>query len=272
MVQFSQQPQQQKASDLKARHIRRYFAAVSVGILVLVAAFAFANLQGTYSGPPPILDPNFKLWADSSTGPQLMVWGRESVKGSFDRVALNETVANGRNAVELSVFQSGEGSGSVYEALTQTLDGGRLSALLNSTVGLWFMKEPCHCDDDPFNTTAVTLVVEVNDGIHTISILFSDKFTGILTLLNHRIEFRPAPSGTWTFEEFDFAKDYAAAHWLLPNSLTFRVIFGVAEGSLGWHYAYLERITILSNSLPISQTTILSLTLLPAALTSRHSD
>ena len=65
----------------------------------------------------------------------LMVWGRESVKGSFDRVTLNETVANGRDAVELSVFQSGEGSGWVYEALTQTLDGGRLSALFGSTVG-----------------------------------------------------------------------------------------------------------------------------------------
>lgn len=253
---------------MKARHIRRYFATVSVGILILVAAFAFANLQGTYSGPPPILDPNFKLWADSSTGPQLMVWGRESAKGSFDRVALNETVANGRNAVELGVFQSGEATGGVYEGLTQTLDGGRLSELFASTVGLWFMKEPCHCDEDPFNKTAVTLVVEVNDGIHTISILFADKASRSLTLLNHRIEFRPTPSGTWAFEEFNFAKEYSAAHWLLPSSLTFRIIFGVAEGSLGWHYAYLERITVTSNS-PHTST---SLILAPATLTSRNPD
>jgi len=258
---------------LKARHIRRYFAAVSVGILILIAAFAFANLQGTYSGPPPILDPNFKLWATNSTGPQLMVWDRESVKGSFDRVALNETVVNSRNAVELGVFQSGEVSGSVYEALTQTLDGGRLSALFSSTVGLWFMKEACHCDDDPFNKTAVTLVVEVNDGTHTLSILFSDKFAGTLTLLNHRIEFRPTPSGTWTFQEFNFSNEYLAAHWPLPNSLTFRILFGVAQGSLGWHYAYLDRITITSNSLHTLQSTVSSLMLLPSAtLTSRNSD
>ena len=257
---------------MKARHIRRYFATVSVSILILVAAFAFANLQGTYFAPPPILDPNFKLWADSSTGHQLMVWGRESVKGSFDRVALNETLANSRNAVELGVFQSGEGSGWVYEALTQTLDGGRLSALFASTVGLWFMKEPCHCDDDPFNRTAVILVVEVNDGTHTISILFSDKFTETLTMLNHRIEFRPTPSGAWIFEEFNFAKEYASAHWLLPNSLTFRIIFGVAEDSSGWHYAYLDRITITSNYLHTSQGTISSLILVPATLTSRNSD
>ena len=257
---------------MKVRYIRRYFATASVGVLILVAAFAFANLQGTYSGPPPILDPNFKLWADSSTGPQLLVWARESVKGSFDRVAINETVANGRNAVELSVFQSGEGSGWAYEALTQTLDGSRLSALFGATLGLWFMKEPCHCDDDPFNRTAVTLAVEVNDGIHTLSILFSDRYTGTLTLLNHKIEFRPAPSGTWAFEEFNFSREYAVAHWLLPNSLTFRIIFGVAEGSVGWHYAYLDRITITSNSLHTSQTTLSSLILLPATLTSRNSD
>ena len=257
---------------MKARQIRRYFATASVGVLILVAAFAFANLQGTYSGPPPILDPNFKLWADSSTGPELMVWGCESVKGSFDHVALNETVANGRNAVELGVFQSGQGSGWVYEALMQSLDGGRLSALFNSTVGLWFMKEPCHCDDDPFNRTAVTLVVEVNDGIHTLSIVFSDKFTGTLTMLNHRIEFRATPSGTWAFEEFDFAKEYLAAHWLLPNSLTFRITFGVADGSLGWHYAYLDRITITSNYPHTSQATTSNLILVPATLTSRNSD
>ncbi len=65
---------------MKARHIRKYFATASVGILILVAAFAFANLQGTYSGPPPILDPNFKLWASSSTGPQLMVWVASPLK------------------------------------------------------------------------------------------------------------------------------------------------------------------------------------------------
>ena len=257
---------------MKARHVRKYFAAASVGILILAGAFAFANLQGTYSGPPPIFDPNFKLWATSSTGTQLMVWDRESVKGSLDRVTLNETVANGREAVELAVFQSGEVPGGVYEGLTQTLDGGRLSALFASTVGLWFMKEPCHCDGDPFNRTAVTLVVEVNDGVHTISILFSDKSTGTLTLLNHRIEFRPTPSGTWTFEEFNFTKEYEAAHWLLPNSLTFSIIFGVAEGSLGWHYAYLDRLTVTSNSPYTSQTTISSLTLVPATLTSRNSD
>jgi len=91
-------------------------------------------------------------------------------------------------------------------------------------------------------------------------------------LLNHRIEFKPAPSGTWTFEEFNFSKEYAMAHWLLPNTLTFRIIFGVAEGSVGWHYAYLDRITITSNSLHSSQTAISNLILLPATLTSRNSN
>ena len=255
---------------MKARLVRNYFAAVSVAMLILVAAFAFVNLRGTYSGPPPILDPNFKLWASNSMGPQLMVWDREYVKSSFDQLAMNETIANGREAVELGVFQSG--AGWVYEGLTQTLDGGRLSAFFNSTVGLWFMKEPCHCDGDPFNETAVTLVLEVNDGLHTISFLFSDKSNGILTMLNHRIEFRPAPSGAWTFQEFNFAKEYAAAHWQRPNSLTFRIIFGVAAGSLGWHHAYLDRITITTNSIYTSLSLITNPVLVAATTTFRNSD
>jgi hypothetical protein len=228
--------------------IRKYFAAISVAILILVAAFAFVNLGGTYSGPPPILDPDFKLWANSPTGPQLMVWDPEYVKSSFDQATMNATATDGRDAVQLGIFQSGRAV-DVYEALTQTIDGARLTAFFHSTVGLWLVKEPCHCDGNPFNETAVTLLVEVNDGLHTISFLFSDQYSGTLSALNNRIEFRPTPSGAWEFQEFNFTEEYAAAHWNLPSSLTFRIIFGAGKTAVGWHYVFLNRITVASNSL-----------------------
>jgi len=237
-----------------------------------VAAFAFVNLQGTYSGPSPILDPNFKLWSTNSTRSQLSVWNLESIKGSGDQVSLNETSIGGRDAAQLAVFQTGERPGWVYVGLTQTLDGGRLSALFRSMVGIWFLKESCHCDDDPFNTTAVTLVLEVNDGMHTITNIFSDKRGGTLALLNHELVFRPAPSGIWTFQEFNFTKEYADAHWPIPTSLTFRIIFGVGQSSSGWHYAYLNRITTVSNVPSISESLVANQQANPAKMTSRDSD
>jgi hypothetical protein len=231
--------------------IHKYFAAISLATLILVAALAFVNLQGTYSGPPPMLDPDFKLWANSSVGPQLMVWNREYVKGPFDQAIMNETMVDGRDAAQLGIFQSGTGT-EVYEGLTQSLDGARLAAFFHSSFEFWIMKEPCHCDGNPFNETAVTLLLEVNDGLHTISFLFSDKYAGTLSLLNNRIEFRPTPSGTWTFQKFNFTEEYEAAHWYLPSSLTFRILFGVGKSAVGWHYAFLNRITVISNSLTAS--------------------
>jgi hypothetical protein len=272
MVQRLQQHPCSRSLRLKPRLFRRYLAPVSAGVLILVAAFAFASLQGTYSGPAPILDPNFKLWTSSSGGSQLSAWNLESIKGSDDQVTLNETTIDARDAAQLAVFQSGGRAGWVYVGLTQTLDGARLSALLKSTIGIWFLKEPCRCDDYPFNTTAVTLIVEINDGIHTISYIFSDKHEGTLQLLNHELIFRRAPSGVWTFQEFNFTKEYATAHWDLPTSLTFRIIFGVGQNSQGWHYAYLNRITAANNVSQIVQSMTASQPAVPAAVTSRDSD
>lgn len=70
---------------------------MSVAVLVLSAAFAFMNLQGTYSGPPPILDPDFKLWVDGSNGPHLMVWNFQVAMGISDNASIKRTAIQGRD-------------------------------------------------------------------------------------------------------------------------------------------------------------------------------
>jgi hypothetical protein len=229
--------------------VRRYFATASVAVLILSAAFAFMNLQGTYSGPPPILDPDFKLWVDGSNGPRLMVWNLELAKGISDNATIEKSVIQGRDAVEFGIYQSGAGSRLVYASISQTIDGQRLSALLNETIGIWIVKEPCHCDANPFNSTAAILAVEVDDGEHTISFLFSDELQASQTLLNHRIVFMPTPSGVWSLEEFNVGKQYAAAHWTTPDRLVFSVTFGAAGSAVGWHTAYLNKIINLKSDL-----------------------
>ena len=233
---------------MRTNKLRRYFALVSVAILMIAAGFAFMNLQGTNIGPPPILDPNFKLWSNDSRE-RLLVWNSESVKGVGDRTRINGSVVMGRDAVALGILQSGAGSRWVYESLFQTLDGSRLSSLLNASVGVWIFKEPCRCDADPFNKTSVILSVEVNDGIHTLSFVFSDQLEGTETLSNHRIVFIPTQSGVWVYEKFNIAREYASSHWAAPDQLTFSIVFGVAGSAVGWHYAYLNAVTIVNDGL-----------------------
>jgi hypothetical protein len=247
---------------LKLKQVKRYFAPASVIVLVMTAAFAFLSFQGTYSGPPPVLDPNFNLWVNAGNGSQLMVWNLELVKGVSDQFSINKTMLQGKKAVELSLYQSGIQSRWVYASLSQTLDGGRLTQLLNATVGFWVWKEPCLCDSDPFNKTSRIVAVETNDGVHTISFVFSDGLQGVKTLLDHRIVFMPTPSRSWYFEKLNIAQEYRTMHWRTPERLTFSIVFGVAGGAVGWQSAYLAEIALSRDGLhfPISPENELALT------------
>ena len=239
---------------MKLKQLRRYFAPASIVVLLLTATFAFLNLQGTYTGPPAILDPNFNLWVTGTNGPQLMVWNVELVKGASDQVVINKTVVEGKHALELRVFQSGIQSRWTYASVSQAVDGGRLTQLLNASVGFWVLKEQCHCDADLFNKTSVILSAETNDGVHTISFVFSDGLQGVRTLPDHRIIFLPTPSGSWYFEKLNIAKEYRTMRWSTPDRLTFSLVLGVAGGAIGWHSAYLSGIALSRDGLhfPIS--------------------
>lgn len=223
--------------------LSKYFALISVAILLLAAVLAFANLQGTYSGPPTLLDPEFKLWTNAPGGPQLMVWTREIVRGPNDQAVSNQRETQGKNALELGIYQSGS-AGWVYESLTETLDGSRVMSLLNGTVGIWMLKEPCSCDRNPYNKTAVTLALDLNDGLHSLSFLFSDSFTGALSLPNQKIVFVPTPSGVWSYQQLNVREEFASSHWPIPSNLRFSLVFGVAAGAVGWHYSYLNSVTV----------------------------
>jgi hypothetical protein len=155
----------------------------------------------------------------------------------------------GRRAVELGIFQSGVGSRWSYESLAQTMDGRRLSALFNTSIGIWILKEPCRCDANPFNKTSIILAVEVNDGIHTVTFLFSDELQGTQTLLDHRIVFLPTPSGIWAYQKFNIAREYAASNWPLPDRLTFSIVLGVGGAAVGWHHAYVNAVNTASDGL-----------------------
>jgi len=210
----------------------------------MAAASAFLNLQGTYTGPPPILDPNFSLWVTGPNGPQLMVWNLEAVKGPSDHVEINKTTIQGKDALEFRVFQSSVQSQWAYARISQTLDGARLTELMNATIGFWALKEQCHCDADLFNETSVILAAETNDGVHTIIYIFSDQLQGVKTLPDERIVLLPTPSGVWYFEKLNLAWEYRTMRWSTPDELTFSIVLGVAGEANGWHSAYVSGIAL----------------------------
>ena len=221
---------------------RRYFAAGSIVILLLVAGLAFLRLQGTYSGPPPILDPNFTLWTGSGNASQLMVWNLETPHLTTTQYALSRVTIQDRGALRLSLLQPGVDSRLVYLRLSETLDGQRLSALMHSGLSLWVLKEPCNCDPDPFAGDSVITAVETNDGVHSLSFVFTDSRQGTETLLGHRVIFIPTASNHWALEVVNIGREYANARWGAPESLTFSLVFSVGGASVGWHTAYFSQI------------------------------
>jgi len=223
--------------------LRKYFAPVSVIILVLAAGFAFLNLQGTYTGPPPILDPNFKLWEGGGNASQLVVWNLETTNLTNTQYTTTGTTFRGRNALRVSLFQDEVGAHAAYLRLSESMDGARLTALMNSTVGLWVFKESCNCDSNPFGKYSALFAVETNDGVHTLSFIFTDQRQGTLTLLTHRIIFIPTVPNQWVFKEVNIWREYCEANWSEPSVLTLSLIFSVGTGSFGWHTVYLANIT-----------------------------
>lgn len=172
-----------------------------------------------------------------------MVWTREIVRGPNDQAVTNQRDKQGKKALELGIYQSGS-AGWVYESLTESLDGARVMSLLNGTVGMWMLKEPCSCDGNPYNKAAVTLSLEINDGLHSLSFLLSDSFTGTFTLPNQKIVFVPTPSGVWSYQQLNVGGEFASSHWPIPSNLRFSLVFGVAPGAVGWHYSYLSSVTL----------------------------
>jgi hypothetical protein len=163
------------------------------------------------------------------------------VKGLGDQVSLQETEVAGKRAIEFLVLQDGSNSEPVYAYLkqNQTMDGARLTELLTDDIGIWVLTESCHCDET-VTTRSVIFGVEVNDGLHTLTFIFSDGAIGATTILAHRFVYLPTQPGTWAYQHINVTEQYGLAQWGLPERLTFSLIFEVGGFATGSHSAYVN--------------------------------
>jgi hypothetical protein len=235
---------------------KKLVAPISLILLIVVAGLAFFDLRPGYVGPPSILDPNFQLWVGVPSAKSLMVWNVTSVSGSGDNVSLRETVIDGKSAAELSILQSGVDGNAAYAYLTQTIDGTRLTGLLSGDVGAWVLAEPCACNGSS-TSQSVIFGVELDDGIHTLTYIFSDSSVETTVILAHRFVYLPIQPGAWTYQHFNVTREYQRAHWSLPDQLTFSVVFQVGAHATGWHHAYLNSFQVTSSELVAGNTNLL---------------
>jgi hypothetical protein len=220
------------------RSHKRLVAPISVALLIVVAGLTFFNARPSNAGPAPILDPSFQLWVGDPGSRKLMVWDLEYVKGADDSVSVQEAVVDGKQAVEFQILQRGSDGQPVYAYLKQTMDGGRLADLLSYDVGAWVLVEPCDCNGT-ITPTSVIFGIEVNDGIHALTFIFSGVATQT-TILAHRFIFLRAQPDTWTYQHFNVTEQYRLANWTLPESLTFSLVFEVGGFAVGRHRAYVN--------------------------------
>jgi hypothetical protein len=224
------------------RSYRKLIAPISVTLLILIAGLAFINSRPSFVGPPPILDPNFELWVGDPGARRLMLWDLKYVKGARDNVSLQETVVNGKRATQFLVMHNGGDAEPVVSYLTQIIDGARLTGLLNDDIGVWVLAEPCACSGTS-TTRSVIFGVEVNDGLHTLTFIFSERANDASTILAHRFVYLLTEPGAWTYQHINVTREYTLAQWSLPVRLTFSLVFEVGGYATGWHSAYVNSFT-----------------------------
>lgn len=221
---------------------RKLTAPLSAVFLIIVAGLAFTHLQAKPEYPPLILDPQFELWVSNPDlgGAKPLVWGLEYVKGAGDQIALQETVVADRKALEIQIFQDGADDRWAYVYLNQTIDDARLRAMFSEELGVWvFSEAPCPCNGTAPSQSTV-FGVETNDDIHTLTFIFSAEKAEPQEFLTHRTVFLQTPPGMWVYQMIDVAKQYADAHWNLPERLSFSIVLGAPGHATGMHVGYVN--------------------------------
>jgi len=224
------------------KFFRRYFGPVSIAILLLITTYSYLNLQGTSPPQPAILDPDFTLWTQTGNLTQPLVWSLES-NAAHDRIMADRVTLLKKDALRLSIYQNETQSGDSFISVSETLDGARLTRLMNSIIGLWVFKNVCNCDSNPFGNASELQAVQINDGIRTISFVFTDNLQGTASFLEHRVILIPTPSDQWSYEEVNIGREYAAASWPQPTTITFSLLFEINRAPVGWHSVYFSHIT-----------------------------
>jgi len=228
------------------KRIRQLTAPLSAVFLIVIAGFAFTQLQARTEYPPPILDPEFNLWVSSPElgGMKPMVWELEYQKSAGDQISLQEVVAGDKKALRIQIFQDGADENFTYVRLGQVVDGARVRALFDEEVGITVLPQgSCACSG-PASGPSGLFEIETNDGTHTLDFLFADTTAKIGVSPTHRTILLQTTAGEWTHHLIDLAEQYENAQWKSPDRISLSIIFGVPGSAGGWHGEYVHGFSV----------------------------
>jgi len=228
------------------KRVRQLTAPLSAVFLIVIAGFAFTQLQARTEYPPPILDPEFNLWVSSPElgGKKPMVWELEYQKSVGDQILLQEAVMGDKQALWIQIFQDGTDENLTSVRLGQIIDGARARALFDEEVGISVLLQgSCACSGRASAQT-VTFEIETNDGTHTLDFLFAETAAETSVSPTHRTIFLQTPIGEWTHHPIDLARQYENAQWKLPDWVSLSMVFGVPGSAGGWHSEYVHGFSV----------------------------
>lgn len=224
-------------------HIKKLTAPASIAFLLIVAVLAPLIIPpGNSVSVPPILDPSFGLWMDSSGRRQLVVWHAEYTIAPDDFIAINQTTAGEMSALVFNLHRE-NANGSTYLLLSQSVEGPRLGALFSLNISTWVFRKSCECNPTSIMNHGEVFGIEINDGTHVLTFVFSDSGNPSQVLWDRRTVFINTPANQWVNIPLDISREYDSAKWKMPDRVTFGVVFGAGSGISGFRQEFLHNIT-----------------------------
>jgi hypothetical protein len=233
------------------RNIRLGIALISVSFCILAVSFSFISFYGQVFEPSPLMNTNMKFWTidptNNITRPYL--WQVDIIKGPHDNVSISQTEIANRQALELKLARSNDNNTQVWTTLhvRQDVHGQALGTIFRSEISLWVFPTTQYRYDSRLHNPENTFGVEINDGTNLLWYVFSDEANQTFQLPHHRIVLTQTPLDEWSLRELDIGKQFQAAGWKQPESISFTLILGTTEIYPGTFWGYLSGLTVNLN-------------------------
>jgi hypothetical protein len=230
------------------RNIRLGIALLSVSFCILAVSFSFMSFYGQVFEPSPLMNTNMKFWTNDPTNniTRPYLWQVDIIKGPHDNVSLHQTEMANRQALEMKLSRSNVNNTQVWTTLhvRQDIHGQALGAIFTSEISLWVFPTMHYRYDDKLHNPENTFGVEINDGTNLLWYVFSDEASQVFQLSHHRIVLMETPLDTWSLRQLDIGKQFQAAGWKQPESISFTLILGTTQIYLGTFQGYFSGLTV----------------------------
>jgi hypothetical protein len=224
---------------------------LSISICILVISFTFTSYYGQVFEPSPLMNTNMKFWTldpiNNITRPYL--WQIDIIKGPPDNVSIYQTEVAGRQALDLNLTRNNSNNTEIWTTLhvRQDVHGQALNTLFRSQISLWVYPTFQYRYNPDLKNPENTFGVEINDGTNLLWYVFADNSSSIFQLPHHRIVLTQTPLKTWSPRELDIAKQFQAAGWKEPESISFTLILGTTWLHPGTWGGYFSGLTVNPN-------------------------